>query len=556
MKKSLPHILALILFAMVSCGKDSPQEPGTEKPVITFTAEEGGYRVKKGESVTLTAMVDNAKNPMYSWKLDGKIISTGLICEFAGEIAGEYSVLFRVDTPNGFAEKQVKVTVLDKLPPEIDMPASLLVYSGKENKMTANVLNADGAAYEWKLNGKVISTTETCTYTLTQLGTATLSLKVTNADGQAMKTFSLTVLPTAGPELWFDNGYYRTAANAAELRKMTVPLGKSLVLAPVVCYIENPSSFTWTVDGAAQGSTTEYFTFTPSAKGVYLITVTEQSTQAKAEVQVTCTEPEGTFFRPIETGDKYTATTAYAYAPAPGQFIDFATTPTAQQAIALTQAWLDKGSTGSYHHIGAYGGYWVVGFDHSVKNYMGKADFQVRGNAFSGWSEPGIVWVMADDNGNGLPDDTWYELKGSETGKPGTVQRYALTYYRPKDMGSDIPWVDNFGQTGAVARNGYHTQESYFPQFITDDYYTLTGTRLAGRGGGRTEWWGYADIADVNRPGVEDAGFRIEDAIHPDGSPANLTHIDFVKVHSAVSAMAGVFGEISTEACVPYDLNF
>jgi hypothetical protein len=540
---------------MASCGKDEPEQPNNDPPVVTFAAEESSYRVKKGSSVTLVAMVDNAESPVCSWKLDGKIISTDLTCEFAGEIAGEYWVKFRVDAKNGFAEGLVKVMVLDKMPPEIDMPASLLVYTGKPNEMKANVRNAEGATYEWKLNGNVISTTDACAYTLTELGNATLSLKVATADGEAEKNFSITVLPAAGPELWFDNGYYRTAANAAELRKMTVPLGKSLVLAPVICYIEKPSTFAWTVDGAAQSSKTEFFTFTPSAKGVYLVTVTEQSTQAKAEVQVTCTEPEGTFFRDRRDDSQTRASTAFAYAPAPGQFIDFSNTPSAEQAVAKTQTWLDRGNLHGYHHIGAYGGYWVVGFDHSVKNYTGKADFQVNGNAFSGWSEPGIVWVMADDNGNGLPDDTWYELKGSATGKPGTVQRYALTYYRPKDMGSDIPWVDNLGNTGAVARNGYHTQASYFPQFITDDYYTLTGTCLAGSGGG-TEWWGYADIADVNRPGVDGAGFRIEDAVQVDGSPANLKHIDFVKVHTGVSAMAGAFGEISTEACIPYDLSF
>lgn len=38
---------------------------------------------------------------------------------------------------------------------------------------------------------------------------------------------------------------------------------------------------------------------------------------------------------------------------------------------------------------------------------------------------------MQDVNGDGLPNDEWYELKGSEYGKPETIQDYAVTYFRP-----------------------------------------------------------------------------------------------------------------------------
>lgn len=74
--------------------------------------------------------------------------------------------------------------------------------------------------------------------------------------------------------------------------------------------------------------------------------------------------------------------------------------------------------------LGAFGGYLVVGFDHSIEN-DGGYNIGVSGNSFDGSSEPGIVWVMQDENGDGLPNDTWYELKGSEYGKPETTQDYA-----------------------------------------------------------------------------------------------------------------------------------
>jgi hypothetical protein len=340
---------------------------------------------------------------------------------------------------------------------------------------------------------------------------------------------------------------------------MTVPLGKSLVLAPVICNIKNPSSFAWTVDGAAQSSTTDFFTFTPSAKGVYLITVTEQSTQAKAEVQVACTDPEGTYFRAITESSKATAANAFDYIPAPGQFINYQIGSTKAKALQDLQNALN-GSSASM--IGAYGGYWIVGFDHSVKNETGKADLKITGNAFAGWSEPGIVWVMQDENGNGLPDDTWYELKGSETGKKETKQRYAITYYKPKTTGSDVLWTDNQGRTNTVDYNGFHSQAYYFPMFITEDYYTLVGTCLESgifSAGGivyaRDLPWGYVDNynSDSSRPMNE---FWIEDAIQADGSSANLKHIDFVKVHTGMAGKGAAVGEISTEPGCPTDMNF
>ena len=57
--------------------------------------------------------------------------------------------------------------------------------------------------------------------------------------------------------------------------------------------------------------------------------------------------------------------------------------------------------------LGGFGGYIVVGFDHSIQasGGYGGYDFSITGNQFSGSSEPGVVWVMPDENGNGEPDD-------------------------------------------------------------------------------------------------------------------------------------------------------
>ena len=94
---------------------------------------------------------------------------------------------------------------------------------------------------------------------------------------------------------------------------------------------------------------------------------------------------------------------------------------------------------------------------------------------------PGIVYVMKDENSNGIADDTWYEIAGSNHYHPNTIKNYALTYYNPHNL-SDVPWKDGFGNTGQVKANSYHEQEYYpradtFPGYPQDSI-TFTGTLL------------------------------------------------------------------------------
>lgn len=250
------------------------------------------------------------------------------------------------------------------------------------------------------------------------------------------------------------------------------------------------------------------------------------------------------------------------YLPAPGQFINegyMATTM--DEACSYAKARLERNL---YVSLGGFGGYIVVGFDQSIVNGGGEYDFAILGNSHANSSEPGIVWVMQDENGNGEADDTWYELRGSET---DTVRDYEVTYYRPDSDDMGIQWTDNLGGSGTIDRMSAHTQ-SYFPAWITDDTYTLRGTRLKPLNTvdpETGEWvlssydWGYADNyepggrKDADKPAAN--YFSIRNAIRSDGSPANLSRIDFIKVQTGVNGKSGALGEISTEVCGFINLN-
>ena len=324
-----------------------------------------------------------------------------------------------------------------------------------------------------------------------------------------------------------------------------VRLGDELRLAP---RYENgdEATFSWSIEGVELGNEPTY-TFTAQSKGTtkLLLTVSNISGSDNREFNITVI-------------DKFMV---YDYTPAPGQFIGElktggfdGTETTHEDAIAYAESRL---TDEKFVSLGAFGGYIVVGFDRIVENSEGY-DFSIGGNSFDGSSEPGVVWVMQDENGDGEPNDTWYELSGSETGKAETIQNYTVTYYRPEASKMDVQWSDNMGGSGVVEYlEDFHNQNSYYPTWIEADSYTLRGTLLKSRSydssGNGSKWvnpafdWGYADNAstvdNLNRENL----FEISNAIDEQGNAIALEYIDFIKVQSAIQQQCGWIGEVSTE---------
>ncbi len=272
----------------------------------------------------------------------------------------------------------------------------------------------------------------------------------------------------------------------------------------------------------------------------------------------------------------------YEYLPGVGQFTNTlpvcADGDTAEDLRAKAENDLAKARAGMIS-LGGFGGYVVFGFDHKVINVAGQCDLRIMGNAFwaaanpnpdgntrGGSCEPGIVSVSIDANGNGLPDDTWYELAGSEYNKDTTIKNYSITYNKPESdpnppVEEYISWTDNQGGSGWLPKNVFHKQ-SYYPNWISGDDYTLTGTKLANNAidesGKGTYWvlysypWGYVDNAPNSDPA---SCFDLSWAVDSEGHSVQLNHIDFVKVHCALNQLAGWLGETSTEVCGATDLH-
>lgn len=284
----------------------------------------------------------------------------------------------------------------------------------------------------------------------------------------------------------------------------------------------------------------------------------------------------------------YTAK-CYDYMPAPGQFVnalpkyeagDNAASMAAKAGAALC--------SGSIVTLGAYGGYVTFGFDHTVPNRPGMADFRIDGNAtysdlskygqlLGGSAEPGIVMVSIDSNNNGLPDDEWFELAGSAHAHADScLMGYEITYRRPDEAHVATPhptnsfitdtayvaWSDNRGGQGYLQRNRFHAQD-YFPMWVDADELSFRGSLLAPNAivvpGAQTQYllaayaWGYVDSHPNSQVALN--SFDISWAIDAHGNNVHLPGADFIRVYTAVSQSCGWLGETSTEVGRAEDLS-
>ncbi|MEO6682953.1 MAG: hypothetical protein ABIN48_09005, partial [Ginsengibacter sp.] len=290
--------------------------------------------------------------------------------------------------------------------------------------------------------------------------------------------------------------------------------------------------------------------FTPKMPGEYSISYTgsNPSGSVSKEFYLIVEIP----IRPVTPESSAYISKVFEYLPAPGQFINknLGNWASAEKLV---------GGSLNMVSLGGYGGYIIFGFDHSIVNEEGY-DLAIYGNPAKApyeWAEPGIVMVSQDANANGLPDDKWYELAGSEYNSAETIKNYEVTYYNPKADGKDIPWKDNQGRSDVVLANNFHKQ-NYYPLFAPNqDSITFKGTLLKStfrQNGGISInegfAWGYSDTwsIDDDYESKRYNSFDISNAVNAEGKKVVLKAIDFVKVYTGQNSKGNtMMGEISTE---------
>ena len=566
--------LLMVIVALTSCNEGSLIT--TEMPPeIIIDNTSGVYTTKVDRPITITPQYKYVEDALYQWSVEGYDGYIQSVNEpsftFTSSEVGSYYVQVKVTTDYGTDREEVRIDVVDLEIPTISMMGTQRDYTIQQGYelMFAPTVKATSipTTYCWTLNGVMVSEELTYTFCSEELGDYVLAFAAENEDGRDEVVLNIRVCtPDQMPFSWrFDQTTYNYA------------IGRSIRIMPAEVVNGEGAVYSWVVDGVTmQEGNSSTWICDLAQEGAHRVQAI--ATVVKDDVQITVTQelevnvcaPEGTYRRAAHAASSALWNKVYEYTPAPGQFINetatggFDGTQTTAEAACLYAE--QRMLADNWVSLGGFGGYIVVGFDHSIANNNGY-DFAVKSNCFTNSSEPGVVWVMQDENGDGLPNDTWYELRGSESGAATTIQDYAITYYRPEAAGMPVQWSDNQGNNGQIEYlAAFHSQDYYYPMWVEADAYTLRGTLLESRcydkSGNGSYWvlpeydWGYVDnysATDCNREGDKANTFDISNAVNYAGQVIALQYVDFVKVQTAVNAQCGWIGENSTEVTGMYD---
>ena len=416
------------------------------------------------------------------------------------------------------------------------------IEAGETIQLVPDIDNLDEtSSYVWTIEDKVVGHDNYYTFTSNEPGVYYVKLTVSNRYGKVDDEVKITVVEkevVEYPEIPEHNGW----------------------------------KFPWTEINVAQGRTIKvkaYMTgsnaeisevFTATVQGRHTVTLRDEASGSSQDFIINVCPPEGNFKRP-STG-KAMVNRVYEYMPAPGHQVNgyiivgesYPDNCTHEQACDSVMAHFSRKWSVS---LGGQGGYLIAGFDHSVPAGGAPYDLCIKGNPFSYQSEPGIIWVSQDDNGDGLPNDQWFELAGSEYGTTNHTTEYAITYFHPEKAKSAIGWRDSNNDTGYIPYMSYwNPKPFYWQSWQKENEMTFFGSRLKDRSTyekGISDIppydWGYADnLGDfIDGPAGKMGYYKISNARTWDGKPADLQYIDFIKIQTAQTGSTPNLGEISTE---------
>lgn len=561
--------LAVTIFAFCSCNID--EEFTIENPKIILDNESGIYSTKVGHTITISPRYENTENAVFTWSINDSVIATTPTLQFCSNTLGEFYISIQVENEIGKEKREIRIDVV-----EVEIPIVSLANAEKgfilalntEMKFTALVRETSlPTTYSWQLNGKVVSNSLAYNFLAKELGIYTLVFEAENEDGADQIETKIEVVEYAPASWYFEKTDYQLVA------------GRIIEVGPTETQNLENATFTFTLgENIVQKGKQQTWTCNLTQVGNHEVSITakiahgEKIEMLTQVINVNVISSSELNYRAKTENSNANWNKVFEYTPAPGQFINelktggFDGSQTTPQAAVIYAE--NRLSAGNWVSLGGFGGYIVVGFDHSIDN-TDNYDFAVVGNSFSGSSEPGIVWVMQDENGDGLPNDNWYELLGSDTESASTIKNYAVTYYRPSGEQMSVQWTDNQGNLGKIDYlKTFHNQDFYYPNWINENSYTLRGTRLAARNydksGNGSNWilpeynWGYVDnFSSTDRTSTNSKAnrFDISNAIDANGNLVELDFIDFVKVQTAVNSKSDWLGEMSTEVVGFFDYS-
>ena len=565
-------VIMCIVAVTLACNMGGVIE-APRTPQIELDSSSGVYSVKVGRELVISPSYLYNEGATYSWTIDGVVVCTEPSLRYSSDKTGSVYVTLRVANDLGDDAAELRIDVVEMETPSLSLAGAaegFTILKGEELPLSATMSPCSIAtSVEWLIDGEVVGEGLHYTFVGNEVGKSDVAVYAKNEDGECRLEFVVDVVAER-PFAWtFERDSYR------------LMVGRTLRIEPTTYTKDVEAVYTFCCGGdIVQHGALPHYDFTASTVGEYKVAITATIVRAEGEENhshtITITTHNEDYQRPVTATSKAAWSKVYEYMPAPGQFINdtkmsgFDGSQTSAEA-AVTYA-EKRLAEKRWVSLGGFGGYIVVGFDHSIVNGEGY-DLAIEGNTFEGSSEPGVVWVMQDENGDGLPNDMWYELAGSESGKATSIRNYSVTYYRPSAPQMAVQWRDSEGRSGEIDYlKSSHNQPYYYPMWVGADSYTLRGTRLKeinyDESGNGSMWvlpaydWGYVDnmsSADLVQHEGAQAGdarcniFKLESAVDATGKSVQLSHIDFVKVQCACNTKSGWLGEMSTEVAGVYD---
>lgn len=509
MKKQLSICLCLFFILLVGCSSDPTESEVTSSPVISGL--EDTYSLHLGGDVTLSPKVTNDKGISYSWILNGQEVSKDSEYTFKGVKSGTYSLLFKVSTAGGDAEKQVQIVVIGEF-------VALETYTYTILPLELPNLKDNGPEKtEWN-----VITTPTDLY---RISTPTIGIAsfIAAREGE----------------------FHLQAVIGGVVRDIIVTVKKQVktmspYIAIVFDYLPAPGQFVNKLPEYEEGDTHEDMVRKAGewliGEDAYMITL-------------------GGWGGYVTIGFDHTIVNV------PGK-CDFRINGNAFGAASNGRP--DAPFGGSCEP-----GVVMVAYD---KNKNGEPDddewYEIKGS--SNFTAETEKWYdIAVENKNDIRvfrnyTMTYYKPT-KENPETDAEPDNPLAFETIKDY---IRWEDNQNNSGYKVKNVYHTQ-TYYPAWVKSDKLTFQGIRLPenainegkyvpGINEGNVYFvlygfrYGYVD----NYPNVEDgSAIDIDWAIDKEGNKVDLPGIDFVKIYNGVNQENGWLGECSTEVERGEDLH-
>ncbi|MGI6073804.1 MAG: PKD-like domain-containing protein [Fermentimonas sp.] len=430
-----------------------------------------------------------------------------------------------------------------------------LLNLGDKLVLSPDITNLKGNDYEWTLDGKKISgATTSYTFEANQPGTFTIIFKATNKGGYAEEAYKVVVEPPI--EISFSKPLFVT------------PRSTVLRIEPEITGPKRDDyKYEWTLDDnvISKEKTFDFITLNPGNYELQLtVSAGKQIETTTCNIKV---EDAKLNSQPVEMLEFF---------PAPAEGISWSTFQESLVSIKKGQTHLSysdflknyamiKQSEKPYMeiHLGSWGGYATLKFDHTVVNVEGKSDIKIRGK-FAEVDKP-AVYVAYDKNKNGKPDDDeWYKIKTFDWGKED-MPNYEISYtwggasYDEKNnsIKTYFTWKDNKEQDNsgeisisnwpAVMADGSMNAIGFLPGYVMTDKsgqvqqmngwpkdITFKGKRVTREIMGKVYF-------------NQDYMIDIDMAVDRDGESVKLPGIDFIKVRKEVYPYFTPYGSTKSE---------